>query len=271
MIFFRNDDPIGACLTYYGEWAQQELDLLSSILAPDSVVFDVGANIGTHTVAFSAMCPKGTIFCFEPQMYIFNLLVTNITINQRFNVIPVNVGLSDTNSKIRMLQLNPFTDHQKVNYGEHKLNDGGKTGLWTNIITLDDYVDIIHRLDLIKLDVETMEVKVLNGGQKLIEKLKPMLYIEFSEKSGNDELLNKLDEMNYDCYLHVYNKHNEENFKKQSKNVWEEDYFILTKDTMHKRYDASILCVHRDKKTSTSLPKIKAGDSLYSFLSLIHI
>jgi FkbM family methyltransferase len=266
MIFFKNDDPIGACLSYYGEWAQQELDLLSTILSPESVVFDVGANIGTHTIPFSLMCEKGIVFCFEPQLFIFNILVTNVTINQRFNVIPVHAGLSNKSSKIRMRQLNPFSDHPKVNYGEHKLNNDSTSGLWTDIYTLDKYIDSVPRLDLIKLDVETMEVKVLEGGKSLIDKFKPALYIEFSEKNGNDKLLEKLDEMNYDCFLHVYDKHNQNNFNKKTQNVWEEDSFILTKENMHKRFDASILCMHREKQITSNLPKMKLGDSLFSFL-----
>lgn len=247
LIHFINDDPIGACLQYYGEWAQQEMDFLSHILKEDSVVFDVGANIGTHSVFFSTICPKGNVLAFEPQAYIYNLLVTNLTINGRFNAVPIKAAVSDQNDKIYMMNPNPFVENSKINYGEFRVNNEAGKGLPTDVVKLDNFIDMVGKLDLIKIDVEGMEVKVLDGACELIKKHKPALYLEFSEKNGNPELIDKLEEMNYVSFLHVYQKHNPNNFNKMTKNVWEEDHFIISKETIHKRFDASIICFHEDK------------------------
>ncbi len=266
VIHFYNDDPIGACLTHYGEWAQQEMDLLASVLRPDSLVIDVGANIGTHTLFFSQYCKEGSVLAFEPQQYIYNLLVTNITINNRYNVVPVRAGISDKDSKIQMMNISPFEEKKKINYGEFKVNDEANAGMYTDIVKLDNYIDNLARLDLIKVDVEGMEIKVLDGAKKLLKKFKPILYLEFSEKNGNPDLIKKLDSLGYKSFLHVYEKHNPNNFNKQTQNVWEEDGFILTKENMHKRYDASIICFHKDTGAECDLPLVSEKTTLFDFL-----
>lgn len=263
--FFRNDDPIGACLHYYGEWAQQEMDLFDLFLTESSNVIDVGANIGTHSVYFSKKCNNGNIFAIEPQVYISEFLNTNLLLNGCFNVVPIRAACGSEEKEMRMLNINPF-EGQKVNYGEFKVNDNEGKGLHTNCITLDSFMKYSIPFHLIKLDVEGLEVDVLNGAVNLINQSKPMLYIEFNNKEGNDALLNKIYSLGYIPYWHVYNKHNTNNHNKQSKNIWEEDNFVIDKKNMDKRYEGNIICVHKDLPQPTGFEVAEFGSNIYDFL-----
>jgi hypothetical protein len=40
---YTDDEGIGASLAHYGEWAEEELYLLSSFIRPADIVIDVGA------------------------------------------------------------------------------------------------------------------------------------------------------------------------------------------------------------------------------------
>jgi hypothetical protein len=59
MIINANDQYIGRSIEVYGAWAQDDIDLIKSLIdlllaKKEKVVFyDVGANIGTHTVALA--------------------------------------------------------------------------------------------------------------------------------------------------------------------------------------------------------------------------
>jgi hypothetical protein len=59
MIVNENDQYIGQSIRQLGAWAQDDIDLIASfcdiILAnkPKMVLYDVGANIGSHTVALA--------------------------------------------------------------------------------------------------------------------------------------------------------------------------------------------------------------------------
>jgi FkbM family methyltransferase len=264
-VFFRNDDPIGACLHHYGEWAQQELDLFDLILTETSNIADIGANIGTHSVFFSKKASKGRVISFEPQLYIFELLCANLLMNGCYNVFPINAALSNKPSRQRMVNFNPFNDG-KVNYGEFKINSHDDKGILTSVFTLDGYFDS-HKFDLIKMDVEGHELEALDGAKKIIKKHKPTLYIEYNSDTGNEELLQLLERSGYNCYWHVYTKHNPKNFNNKTQDVWCEENMIVDKTNYHKKFEGNIICVHRDKVQPRGLPVVGDQRNLLQFLT----
>jgi hypothetical protein len=56
---YAADQTIGAALRIYGEWAEEELFLLSTFTRRNDWVLDVGANVGTHALAFSRFVGPG--------------------------------------------------------------------------------------------------------------------------------------------------------------------------------------------------------------------
>ena len=196
----------------------------------------------------------------EPQLYIFEMLAANLLINGCYNTIPVHAGASSEPGVVKMVNINPFVEH-KINYGEFKINNHSDKGIETNIITLDAYINL-NRFNLIKLDVEGLEIDVLNGAKNLLKNHKPLLYVEFNNKQGNDNLLNKIYELDYVPYWHIYTKHNINNHNNQTKNIWEPDSFIINKDNLDLRYEGNAFCVHKDTLQPQELTKIKLGDSI---------
>ena len=259
-IHFQNDDPIGACLHYYGEWAQQEFDFFDQFLTENSNVLDVGANIGTHAVYFSKKCINGNVIAIEPQIYIFEMLATNLIINGCYNTVPVHAGAAAKAGTAKMVNINPFVEH-KINYGEFKVNNNTDKGIDTNLVTLDSYINL-SRFDLIKMDVEGLEIDVLNGAKKLLKKHKPFLYIEFNSKNGNDQLLEKIYELDYIPYWHIYTKHNPNNNNKQTNNIWEPDNYIIDRDNLDLRYEGNAFCIPKGLQANIDMKQIQLGQSI---------
>jgi hypothetical protein len=74
MSYLKADLVIGRSLEDYGEWAQAELDFLLDLIETGNAVFDIGAFIGTHTLAFAQRVGTLGIVCsFEPQTVPFQL------------------------------------------------------------------------------------------------------------------------------------------------------------------------------------------------------
>ena len=259
-IHFQNDDPIGACLHYYGEWAQQEFDFFDLFLTENSNVLDVGANIGTHAVYFSKKCNKGNVIAIEPQIYIFEMLAANLLINGCYNAIPVHAGAASKAGVAKMININPFVEHQ-INYGEFKVNNNAESGVITNLIVLDSYVDL-NKFDLIKMDVEGLELDVFIGAEKLLNHHQPYLYIEFNNKKGNDQLLEKIYELGYIPYWHIYPKYNANNHNKILDNIWEPDNYIINSENLDKRYEGNAFCVPKGSKMPVDMKQIQMGDSI---------
>lgn len=273
MLYFKNDDPIGACLGYYGEWADQEFDVFSRLLTDTSNCIDVGANIGTHTLWLSSYCNNGYVFSVEPQHYIFQLLNANIILNDRLNAIPYKLAVSDVNEKIGVDVFSP--NDIPRNYGEFKVEKNENSQVQIQCVKLDELDVFNKQIDFIKIDVEGQEADCIFSGEKMLEKSKPSMYIEFNAPLGNDDLLHVLTHYGYECFWHVYEKFNPFNYNQAPQNIWVTEDSIKTCDNIWRYYEGNLVAIHKDKKHGTinSLftdlilkEQIKSGDTLTKYL-----
>ena len=150
MYFFAGDPIIGASLKEYGEWAQAEIDLLLDLIEPGSVVIDVGAFIGTHTLAFASQVgAHGQVYSFEPQPDHFQLLQRNVAENGLTNVKLFSLGLSDGNEDMGAEVYDPL---HSTNFGAASLAPWDKSERRHRVTArkLDDLS--LGRCDFIKLD-----------------------------------------------------------------------------------------------------------------------
>lgn len=169
----------------------------------EPVIFDVGANIGTFTTWMSKAFPNGKIHAFEPQRQVFQMLSGNAAINNLYNVYTYNMGLGKENTKIEFEEPNYF---EKNDFGTFSLVENVITQRTNNKIvvqinTLDWFVEYynIPKIHLLKIDVEGMDLDVLIGASKTIEKHFPVIFIEHfdNRKSIIDDIKNFLDQFEY--------------------------------------------------------------------------
>jgi len=150
--YFVNDEMIGSSLHRYGEYQQLELEFLLSILTPDSVVYDVGANIGYHTTAFASRVRQ--VISFEPNPQNFALLQQNTADDER--VTRYQAAVSNT---LGTGYIDDFDPSVYGNFGHMTMTT---SGVEVPCMTLDS---LNHAPpDLIKIDVEGHEYEVLQGG-----------------------------------------------------------------------------------------------------------
>ena len=140
-------------------------------------IIDIGANIGKYSLLFSEN--KGSqVIAFEPVKKNFIALLENIKINSSNNINPVNLACYNYNGKI---EINLCKENEGGHSIVNKNNDYKKEKI--KIKRLDDFLkekDFIP--DLIKIDVEGVELEVLRGSINIIRKYKPTIYLEISRK-----------------------------------------------------------------------------------------
>lgn len=152
-------------------------------LRPDSVIFDVGANIGSMAFKFAQLVPQGYVYAFEPTSYAFSKFLRNLTLNPDLGerITPVQVFLSSQSTP----------DHDLVAYsswkvdgkvaGAHPLH-GGTIERADSIpaITIDAFCaeKEIQRVDLIKIDTDGHEFEVLQGARETLAKHLPFIILE---------------------------------------------------------------------------------------------
>lgn len=242
-----NDMYIGKSLDIYGEWCEPELMLLKNYVQPSDLVIDVGACIGTHTIAFSNMVgPNGFVFAFEPQRVNYNILCTNVAINSNLNISCIWGGASDLKGLAKVPLLDP---NSPQNFGAINI-ERFEAGEPVQLMPIDDLK--LKKCGLIKIDVEGMETKVIDGAENTIEQHKPIIYTENNRTEGSEELLATLMEFGYKCYWHVSDYYNPKNFFKNKDNVFKNhvpEVNVLALPKTEKVKDKDLLKVKNEKET----------------------
>lgn len=210
-----NDLYIGRSLDEYGEWSEGELSLLFQVLQPGAIVVDVGANIGTHTVAFAKhVTASGAVVALEPQRIQFQLLCANVALNALVNVKCINAAASDKRGEVLIPTIDP---RLAANFGAIK-SDGHEQGERTDAIKIDDLQ--LGRCNLIKIDVEGHEPKVLAGARKMIAKLRPVLFVENNSEERSRAVLIALADLGYNCWWHIGDYFNPQNYFGKSERLF---------------------------------------------------
>ena len=216
MLYNLHDQYIGRSIELYGEFSEGETELFDRIVQPGDVVLDVGANIGAHTIWMARKTGlQGAVLAFEPQRLVFQALCANMALNSIVNAFCFNQAVGAEPGEIIVPVLDPNRMQNFGGLGLGTFNQGDPIP----VIQLDTIP--IGRCKLIKVDVEGMELGVLQGAQKLIERTKPVLYVENDRPDRSEELIKFIANMvNYDLYWHRPPLYNPNNFFKNPENVF---------------------------------------------------
>lgn len=204
----ETDTVIGRSLIEYGEFAESELRMLLPLVEPGSLVLDVGANIGTHAVAFAK---RGAhVMAFEPQRFVHQLLTGNVALNELTNVEPIRAAVSSScgSTQVAICELGSV-----ANFGGVSIGAGNDT---VRTMTIDSLR--LPRCGLIKVDVEGHEVDVLRGARETIAKFRPALFLECNQ--NETAVFAELQAMGYSAAWHHSAYYSGENYRRNPVNVF---------------------------------------------------
>jgi FkbM family methyltransferase len=180
-----------------GSSAPAELSLLAAVCAElrkhksRVVFFDVGANVGHHSLFMAAQADE--VIAFEPFSPLIEKIQEKIEINRLTNLRVVPVGLADVNATLKY-------------YPGHESNPGMGSFLSEEVKQQRNYegVDLQVRrgdeisaemalpaMDILKIDVEGFEAGVLRGFRGRIQRDRPAVLMEMTNLSrkgfGSDD------------------------------------------------------------------------------------
>ncbi|PKH24988.1 FkbM family methyltransferase [Enterobacterales bacterium CwR94] len=175
---------------------------------------DGGANIGVHTLEWARhMHGWGNVLSFEAQERIFYALAGNVALNNCSNAQVKLCALGRENGEISVPQPDYFT--QNASFGSLELRPSEKNEfigqnisyseekcLKVPVASLDSMT--FPRVDLIKLDIEGMELEVLEGGEMQLKKHCPVVFYE-SQKGDKNKIKLFLNSLDYNVFQIGYN------------------------------------------------------------------
>ncbi|EMC3767552.1 FkbM family methyltransferase [Campylobacter coli] len=154
----------------YNELIPYEYEMLQDILGKaknNTIIVDIGSNIGNHSLYLAAH--GFDVYAFEANQELCNILKISIELNGFKKLKLHEFGLSDKKEMAILDNLNP----ENLGAQSLKIKDFGNIVLYP----LDD-IKFEKDVSVLKIDVEGMETKVLNGAINTIKKYRPILYIE---------------------------------------------------------------------------------------------
>ena len=165
---------------FFGAYEKGILNCVKRFLTKDSIVFDVGANIGHHSLFFSTCSQQ--VYAFEPYTPVRNELDRKIALNGIKSITVVPLGLSQIEESLGYFEPPSHNLGAGSFIKEHSL-ENTDVGLQLRLVKGDDFVlaNKIARLDLIKIDVEGFEYNVLAGLKESISRLRPVVVLELNK------------------------------------------------------------------------------------------
>lgn len=156
------------------------------LVRPDSVVFDVGANVGLYSLLFARACQK--VYAFEPVPSNLAWLARTLAANRIANVtvLPWAAGAESG--------LTAFAEGE--HHSEGRLDASGAMPAFA--VSLDAFAARYGaRPDLIKIDVEGGELDVLRGAEGLLRSGRPAILLSTHGDGPKAECLAYLKGLGY--------------------------------------------------------------------------
>lgn len=183
-----------------------------SLIPPNTIVLDIGANIGIMTYHLANAIKNVKVYSFEP---IPNNIATLKRIISYFKLTNVNVmecALGNTNGEVEMVM--PVINSVKMQGLSHVLhksiednNEGDKFTVPLKMLdTIEELSDTREHISAIKIDVENFEFFVLDGAKKILQKHRPIIYAELWDNENRLKCFNLLLGINYSAFVVEQNK-----------------------------------------------------------------
>lgn len=141
------------------------------------MIFDIGANFGYLSLVWAkSVCESGRVIAFEPSANVYNTLSKSVRINHLNDIIQVeNLAVGNENKSIQLYLENSTSNIVKT--------DDSQLSQTVQLIRLDDYVaqNKLERCDLIKIDVDGIEMDILKGSINVLNKFKPIFIVETND------------------------------------------------------------------------------------------
>ncbi len=145
---------------------------------------DVCLDVGAHKGVVTHMLTKkvgdaGNVIAFEPQKELFEWLKRMIPSFNFSNVTIESVALAEESGPRKLYRAGvtksgSLTEDSIAHF----------ESITVEAITLDEYCESkdFEKMSFIKIDVDGFELQVLEGAAKTLEKFKPILLVEISDK-----------------------------------------------------------------------------------------
>ncbi len=180
-----------------GKWEPAMQKIMTSVIQPGQIVYELGANNGLHGLLMVQLVGKnGKLYNFEPFEENIKELVENYTINNINNYQNIHAAVSDKNG----VEIFIIGQHHKQGHLSTETNTNEKK-IEVESITLDSFIEKGNPGPaFIKIDIEGAEGPCLRGFSMGVKKYLPLMIIELHSPEQDQEVGKFLLDNDYKAY-----------------------------------------------------------------------
>ncbi len=179
-------NEISRVLFVTGHYEPNELFWMSEELTNGMTMIDVGAHMGLYSMIASKLVGEsGVVIALEPSAREFHRLAFHVTLNDLQNVRCIQVAASDRSGDARLRIAGEWNSgHNTIaTLFNPTVRIAGEEGVRTQTIDTLVAAQRLERVDLIKIDVEGHELKVLAGAIETLTRFRPRVLVEVFEET----------------------------------------------------------------------------------------
>lgn len=157
----------------------------------NAIVLDVGANFGYLSLVWAnSICQNGMVFAFEPNLNVHNSFKNSI----RANKLESNIQLNDLAVGNKEGSVELFLSSTTSNTIQAGIDANHSRHI--EMVTLDSFSkrNGITHCDLVKIDVDGIEMDILLGAIDLIKSCKPIFIVE---TNGDEKVIDFFNQHDY--------------------------------------------------------------------------
>jgi FkbM family methyltransferase len=176
------------------------------LVKPGACVWDVGANVGLFSFCAAALAgPSGSVLAIEPDVWLAQLINRSGWRWKQLqaSAAPVKVvcAAASDRSQVNHLQISARSraaSHLSGSQGSTQF-EGHRFSQPALSVPLDFLLDYFPAPNVLKIDVETHETRVLQGARRLLETVRPVIWCEVSPENSM-AVFDILEPLGYDLY-----------------------------------------------------------------------
>lgn len=191
---------------YYSPWfwagtyEAETCRFLASVLPPEAVCYDIGANLGYHALIMARAAPRGHVFAFEPLPQVCAVLRRNLEINRVGHVTIVPKVVARQPGTVTLAKTVEI-DQATLTFDPAASHGNRIEMVPCEATTLDAFVrEGNPPPTFLKIDVEGAETEVLAGAVEVLRVHRPMILCETHGREPAMAVYEQLKALDYAMY-----------------------------------------------------------------------
>lgn len=175
---------------WLGSYEYKKQQVISKVVRPRTVAFDIGAHVGYYSLLFSHLTgSEGKVFAFEPLPANVEYLQRHIVINRALNVEVLEVAVADTTGTASFQKGASSSMGHLAECGDFEVEQ----------VTIDELMNRgkLSAPDYLKIDIEGAEFKAFLGAEVTIREFHPIIFLATHGKDVHQDCCDFLRSFGY--------------------------------------------------------------------------